>query len=54
VGVSFTFAQPGFGPAMMGMGPGMIEPVDSEYEFLIKMIPHHEEAVDKAKILIEN
>lgn len=53
-GVNFAFVQPGFGPAMMGMGPGTMEAVDSEYKFLIKMIPHHEEAVDNAKILKEN
>lgn len=55
VGVNFAFAQAG--PGMMGpgrMGPGMMESVDSEYEFLIKMIPHHEEAVAKAKILRDN
>jgi len=55
VGANFAFAQPG--PGMMGpgrMGPGMMESVDSEYEFLIKMIPHHEEAVAKAKILRDN
>ncbi|MGM0499948.1 MAG: DUF305 domain-containing protein [Bacillota bacterium] len=54
-GVNFAFAQPG--PGMMGpgrMGPGMMESVDSEYEFLIKMIPHHEEAVANAKILRDN
>ena len=54
----------GFG--MMGpgtMGPGMMEPgmmgsmnvfVDSEYEFLVHMIPHHEEAVATATYLKEN
>jgi len=47
-----VFAQPGFG--MGGMGPGMMEVVNSEYEFLIKMIPHHEEAVYNAKILRDN
>ncbi len=31
-----------------------MESVDSEYEFLIKMIPHHEEAVANAKILRDN
>ncbi|MEC9490443.1 MAG: DUF305 domain-containing protein [Halanaerobiales bacterium] len=54
-GANLTFAQPG--PGMMGpgmMGPGMMESVDSEYEFLVKMIPHHEEAVANAKILREN
>lgn len=45
-------AQPG--PGMMGMGPGMMESINSEYEFLVKMIPHHEEAVYNAKILKEN
>lgn len=54
IGLNFAFAQSGFGPGMMGMGPGMMETVDSEYEFLIKMIPHHEEAVYKAKILRDN
>lgn len=61
IGFNFVFAQsgPGFGHGMMGMrpgmmGPGMMESVDSEYEFLIKMIPHHEEAVAKAKILRDN
>ena len=54
-GVNFAFAQPG--PGMMGpgrMGPGMMESIDSEYKFLIKMIPHHEEAVTNAKILRDN
>lgn len=55
-GFNLVFAQPGPGSdsGMMGMGPGMMESVDSEYEFLIKMIPHHEEAVNKAKILRDN
>ena len=47
-----AFAQPG--PGMMGMGPGMMDSIDSEYEFLVKMIPHHEEAVYNAKILRDN
>ncbi len=49
----------GFG--MMGpgmMGPGMMGSmdvfVDSEYEFLVHMIPHHEEAVATATYLKEN
>lgn len=49
----------GFG--MMGpgmMGPGMMGSmnvfVDSEYEFLVHMIPHHEEAVATATHLKEN
>lgn len=49
----------GFG--MMGpgmMGPGMMASmnvfVDSEYEFLVHMIPHHEEAVATATYLKEN
>jgi len=53
-GTNYAFAQPGPDFGMMGMGPGMMESVDSEYEFLIKMIPHHEEAVKKAKTLRDN
>jgi len=45
-----VLAQPGMGP--IGNGH-MMESVNSEYEFLIKMIPHHEEAVYTAKILKE-
>jgi len=44
------------GPAMMG--PGMMRSmsvsVNSEYEFLVHMIPHHAEAVSTAEILKEN
>ena len=29
-------------------GHGMMHSVDSEYEFLVEMIPHHQEAVDSA------
>jgi len=46
------------------MGPGMMGPsdwprqmgafVNSEYDFLVHMIPHHEEAVITARILKEN
>ena len=43
-------------PAMMG--PGMMRSmgvsVNSEYEFLVHMIPHHEEAILTAEILKEN
>ncbi len=46
-GTNFALAQP-------GPGFGMMESVNSEYEFLIKMIPHHEEAVYNAKILRDN
>jgi len=53
-GSNLALAQYGHGFGMMGMGPGMMEEVDSEYEFLIKMIPHHKEAVDNAKILRDN
>ncbi len=49
------------GPGMMGpgmIGSGMMRSmsvsVDSEYEFLVHMIPHHEEAVMAAEILKEN
>ncbi|HCX63698.1 MAG TPA: hypothetical protein DHN33_00620, partial [Eubacteriaceae bacterium] len=42
---------------LLGMGPGMMggdfEFVDSEYDYLLHMIPHHEEAVENAKILRE-
>lgn len=51
----------GMGPGRMGpgrMGPGMMRSsdvfVDSEYEFLVHMIPHHREAVDSAEFLKEN
>lgn len=44
---NLVLAQPG-----IGMGQ-MMESVNSEYEFLVKMIPHHEEAVYTAKILKE-
>jgi len=57
IGANIVSAQAGFGPGMMWpgkMGPGMMESVNSEYEFLVKMIPHHEEAVTKAKILRDN
>ena len=47
---SSVLAQPGMGP--MGHHQ-MMNSINSEYEFLIKMIPHHEEAVYTAKILKE-
>jgi uncharacterized protein (DUF305 family) len=64
----FNQSEPGtgrgfgmMGPGMMGrgmMGPGMMGSmnvfVDSEYEFLVHMIPHHEEAVETATILKAN
>lgn len=52
---------PGSGP-MPGMGRmsfGMMRQVhemgnvNSEYEYLVKMIPHHQEAVDNAELLAE-
>jgi uncharacterized protein (DUF305 family) len=49
---SNVLAQPGIGMGPMGNGH-MMESISSEYEFLIKMIPHHEEAVYTAKILKE-
>lgn len=40
------------------MGPGMMRSsdvfVDNEYEYLVHMIPHHQEAIDNAEILKEN
>ncbi len=39
------------------MGPGMMRSsdvfVDNEYEYLVHMIPHHQEAIDNAEILKE-
>ncbi len=56
--------QFGPGPGRGRMGPGMMGPggrprqmgafVNSEYDFLVHMIPHHEEAVYTARILKEN
>lgn len=46
----------GMGPR--NMGPGMMRNsevfVDNEYEYLVHMIPHHQEAVDNAEILRDN
>ncbi len=39
---------------MMGFGGMMHTTVESEYDFLIKMIPHHEEAVRTARTLRDN
>ncbi|MDW7738950.1 MAG: DUF305 domain-containing protein [Bacillota bacterium] len=50
--------EPGSGRDFGMMGPGMMGAmnvfVDSEYEFLVHMIPHHEEAVATATYLKEN
>ena len=50
--------RPGGGMGFGMMGPGMMESmgtfVNSEYDFLLHMIPHHEEAVFTAGILKEN
>lgn len=43
----------GFG-GMMGPGGMLHTTVESEYDFLIKMIPHHQEAVRTAKTLKNN
>lgn len=37
---------------MQGMRAGM-ELVDSEFDYLARMIPHHEEAIDAARVLLE-
>ena len=55
---NLQFAPRGrMGPGMMGPG-GMMRPmgafVNSEYDFLVHMIPHHEEAIFTANILKEN
>ncbi len=44
----------GMGPGMMGRGTMMGTEVNSEFDFLIHMIPHHEEAVSTAIILRDN
>lgn len=44
--------QNGFG-GMMGSGM-MSDPIESEHDFLVHMIAHHEEAVSSAVILKEN
>lgn len=67
VGAAFWWLSPmrGFAPGMAGrgmwgrgpMGFGMMRDVhamgdvDSEYDYLTKMIPHHEEAIETARIL---
>lgn len=40
------------GPARMGMF-GEMPTVDSEFEYLAQMIPHHEEAIASAELLLE-
>ncbi|MGM0420701.1 MAG: DUF305 domain-containing protein [Bacillota bacterium] len=47
------FSGFGFG-GMMGFGGAMHTSVESEYDYLVKMIPHHEEAVRTARTLREN
>lgn len=37
-----------------GMGGGMASMVSSEIDYLVDMIPHHQEAIDNAQILIEH
>ena len=54
---NFQFGQRGrMRPGMMG--PGMMgttaDLINSEYEYLVHMIPHHEEAIFTANILKEN
>lgn len=44
----------GMGPGMMGRGAMMGITVNSEFDFLAHMIPHHEEAVSTAVILRDN
>jgi len=56
---SETGSSRGFGMMSSGrMGPGMMGSmnvfIDSEFEFLIHMIPHHEEAVTTAAYLRDN
>jgi hypothetical protein len=55
---SYNQSERGFGRGFGMMGRGMMGAmnvfVDSEYEFLVHMIPHHEEAVATATYLKEN
>lgn len=44
----------GMGPG--GMGPGMMQmrmQMNSEFDYLSQMIPHHQEAIDTARIVLE-
>jgi uncharacterized protein (DUF305 family) len=55
---SYNQSERGFGRGFGMMGPGMMGSmnvfIDSEFDFLVHMIPHHEEAVEKATYLKEN
>jgi uncharacterized protein (DUF305 family) len=42
----------GAGPGQMGMFSGMAA-VESEFDYLAQMIPHHEEAIASAELLLE-
>lgn len=42
----------GAGFGQMGMAGGMTA-VESEFDYLARMIPHHEEAIDSAELLLE-
>ena len=44
-------AMPGLGGGMGGAGNGMSMMVDSEFDYLASMIPHHEEAIAAAHML---
>lgn len=49
---SLSGAMPGGGMgSMMGPGMGMGMAVDSEFDYLAQMIPHHEEAIVAARLL---
>lgn len=55
LGVAGSYVMAQSGREHRGFGPGgAMVLIESEYEFLIKMIPHHEEAVDNAKFLRDN
>lgn len=36
-----------------GHGPGMSSMVESEFDYLVDMIPHHQEAIDNAQLLFD-
>ncbi|HUG05391.1 MAG TPA: DUF305 domain-containing protein, partial [Candidatus Limnocylindria bacterium] len=51
--VSSGLAHGVTGPGHMGSGPMSMAAVSSEFDYLSHMIPHHEEAIVSATILLE-
>lgn len=58
IGVLLLAGVLNLGMSPRHMGPGMMRSsdvfVDNEFEYLVHMIPHHQEAIDNAEILKEN